>query len=363
MRILQSAALEGRSAGSEYALAYSRALKERGHSVHFLTVPKSQTYERAKELGLETVEDIDLSERKLSFLRNLSKLKGVVEKLRPEVVLAHWGPDHAAWGWALRKTKIPLVRVRSHSPLIPNRHFAARWLTKRTALFIVGNAVQRKQYVVELGVPEEKVIQIPFGIKVADYPVSPAAPAAGRAIRILQLGRLSPVKGHRFLFQALGRLKPQIMTPFRLTVAGFEAELKTSDLQKWREESGLWDQIEILPNAPDVRGLISACDFGVVASTGSEATARAALEFMAMGKPVMASRVGILPEKVDEKCGWFFEPGDFESFASAFKQALASANRYAEMGKAARAKVETVFDLEKLAERMESALQKLVANA
>jgi glycosyltransferase involved in cell wall biosynthesis len=133
-------------------------------------------------------------------------------------------------------------------------------------------------------------------------------------------------------------------------------------LQKWREESGLWDQIEILPNAPDVRGLISACDFGVVASTGSEATARVALEFMATGKPVMASRVGILPEMVDEKCGWLFEPGNFESFASAFKQALASANRYAEMGKAARAKVETDFDLEKLTGRMEMALQKLVPN-
>ncbi|MCI0405318.1 MAG: glycosyltransferase family 4 protein [candidate division Zixibacteria bacterium] len=362
MRILQSAALEGRSAGSEYALAYSRALQERGHAVSFLTVPKSRTHQRAKDLGLETVVGIDLSERKFAFLRNLSKLKDVVEKLRPEVVLAHWGPDHTAWGWALRKTKIPLVRVRSHSPLFPNRHFAARWLTKRTALFIVGNAVQQRQYIEELGVPEEKVVQIPFGIKAADYPSSSASSATGRAIRILQLGRFSPVKGHRFLFQALGELKSELRTPFRLTVVGFEAELRAADLHKWREESGLWDQIEILPNAPDVLGLIASCDFGVVASTGSEATARAALEFLATGKPVLASRVGILAEIVDEKCGWLFEPGNFESFSLAFKQALVSSSRYAEMGRVARAKVETDFDLEKLAERMESVLQKRIAN-
>ncbi|HLG93678.1 MAG TPA: glycosyltransferase family 4 protein [candidate division Zixibacteria bacterium] len=362
MRILQSVALEGRSAGSEYALVYSRALKERGHSVYFLTVPESQTYHRAKDLGLETFEGIDLSERKLAFLRNLPKLKKMVEKLRPEMVLAHWGPDHTAWGWVLRKTKIPLVRVRSHSPLIPNRHFAARWLTQRTALFIVGNSIQRKQCIEQLGVPEEKAVQIPFGIKVVEYPFSPAAPTAGRAIRILQLGRFSPVKGHRFLFLSLGKLKPQVMTPFRLTVAGFEAELKASDLQKWRDESGLWDQIEILPNAPDSRGLIAACDLGVVASTGSEATARVALEFLAMGKPVLASCVGILPDVVDGKCGWHFEPGSFASFGATFKQALASANRYAEMGRAARAKVEAHFDLEKLTERTEAVLQKLVAN-
>ncbi|MGH8003810.1 MAG: glycosyltransferase family 4 protein, partial [Limisphaerales bacterium] len=150
---------------------------------------------------------------------------------------------------------------------------------------------------------------------------------------------------------------------FRLTVAGFEAELKVLDLQKWREESGLWDQIEILPNVADTRALISTCDFGVAASTGSEATARVALEFLAMGKPVLASRVGILPEMVDERCGWLFEPGNFESFAAAFKQALASSSRYAEIGRAARAKVEADFDLEKLADRMESVLQKLVADA
>jgi glycosyltransferase involved in cell wall biosynthesis len=363
MRILQSVALEGRSAGSEYALAYSRALQDRGHAVSFLTVPESRTHQRAQELGLQAVEGIDLSERKLAFLRNLSKLKDVVEKLGPEVVLAHWGPDHTAWGWALRKTNIPLVRVRSHSPLIPNRHFAARWLVKRTALFIVGNAVQRKQYVEELGVPVEKVVQIPFGIQTADYPVSRAASTAGRAVRILQLGRFSPVKGHRFLFQALGKLKPEIKTPFRLTVAGFEAELKATDLQKWSGEPGLGEEIEILPDAPDIRGLIAACDFGVVASTGSEAAARVALEFMATGKPVLASRAGILPELIDEKTGWLFEPGNFESFASAFKRALAQENRYAEMGKGARGKVEADFDLEKLTGKMESVLQKLVKNA
>ncbi|MCI0330197.1 MAG: glycosyltransferase family 4 protein [candidate division Zixibacteria bacterium] len=365
MRILQSVALEGRSAGSEYALAYSRELKKRGHSVYFLTVPQSQTYHRTKDLGLEAVEGIDLSEKKLTFLRNLSKLKQLIAKVKPEVVLAHWGPDHTAWGWALRKTKIPLVRVRSHSPLSPNRHFAARWLVGRTALFIVGNGFQRKQYVDELGVPGERVVQIPFGIKTSEYPFSTPAssPPVGRAVRILQLGRFSPVKGHQFLIQSIGKLKGEIRTPFRLTVAGFEAELTAADLQKWREDAGLWDQIEILPNVPDSRGLISSCDFGVVASTGSEATARVALELMAAGKPVMASRVGILPELVGEGTGWLFEPGSFESFAATFKQALASSSRYAGMGKAARAKVETDFDLDKLAGRMESVLQKLVSNA
>lgn len=363
MRILQSAALEGRSAGSEYALVYSRALKESGHAVYFLTVPKSQTYRRARESGLETVDAIDLSERKLAFLRNLPKLKGAVDAVKPDVVLAHWGPDHVAWGWTLRNTKIPLLRVRSHSPLLPNRNLAARWLARRTAFFIVGNSGQRRQYVEQLGVPAGKIEQIPFGIRVLDYPFSSTPPPSGRAIRILQLGRFSPVKGHGFLFQSLGKLKSQLQTPYRLTVAGFEAELKSSDLQAWKEEAGLTKEVEIRPNVADVRPLLAQCDFGIVASTGSEATARVALEFMATGRPLLASRVGVLPEIVNGASGWLFQPGDFDSFAAAWKQVLACPAQYVEMGRAGRARVEAEYDLPRLAARLESVLHGVVSRA
>jgi len=364
MRILQSIALEGRSAGSEWAIEYSRILKARGHRVFFLTVPNSQTFVKAQAAGLEMVEAIDLSERNLVFLKNLFKLGKVLKELKPDVVMAHWGPDHLAWGWALRKTKIPLVRVRSHSPLAPNRHFVSIWLHRRTALFVVGNQMQARQYVEGLEISPEKVVTVHFGMDLTKYPLddNPSAAPGNWALRLLQLGRFSQVKGHRFLIEALGKLKPELV-PFRLTIAGYEAEVRAVDMKKWREEAGLWDQVEIFANLPDVKPLIAACDLGVVASIGSEATARVALEFMAAGKPVVASKVGILPELVDENTGWLFEPGNAESFGAVIKKALVSRERHPLMGRKARQKVESEYDLQKLAGKLESALQKVVTNA
>ncbi len=363
MRILQSIALEGRSAGSDWAITYSRALKVRGHQIFFLTVPRSQTFAKAREAGLEMVERVDLSEGKLRFLKNMFKLGRVLRSLKPDVILAHWGPDHLAWGWALRKTKIPLVRVRSHSPLAPNRHFISRWLHRRTALFVVGNQAQAEQYVDGLNILPENVTQIPFGLDLSKFAASEPSSAPGSwAMRLLQLGRFSPVKGHRFLIDALGKLKSEL-PPFRLTIAGYEAELKAADLKKWREEAGLWDQVEIFPNLPDVGPLMAASDIGVVASTGSEATARVALEFMAAGKTVVASKVGILPELVNEDTGWLFEPENLESFGAALKKALVTREKHPQMGKKARQKVESEYDLHKLAAKLEAALQKAVTNA
>lgn len=364
MRILQSVALEGRSAGSDWAIAYSAALKARGHQIFFLTVPGSQTFTKAREAGLETVEGIDLSEKKLIFLKNLFKLGKVLKDLKPDVVMAHWGPDHLAWGWSLRKTRIPLMRVRSHSPLAPNRHFVSRWLHRRTALFVVGNRMQARQYVEGLEIPAEKVVPVPFGINLTKHPLDDKLSAApgNWAMRLLQLGRFSPVKGHRFLIEALGKLKSEL-PPFRLTIAGYEAELKAADIKRWREEAGLWERVEIFANLPDVKPLIAASDLGVVASTGSEAVARVALEFMAAGKPVISSNVGILPELVEENTGWLFEPGNVESFGAAIKKALVTREKHPLMGRKARQKVESEYDLQKLAGKLEKALQKVVTNA
>jgi glycosyltransferase involved in cell wall biosynthesis len=223
--------------------------------------------------------------------------------------------------------------------------------------------MQARQYVEGLKISPTKVVVVPFGIDLNKHSVSEPSAAPGNwAMRLLQVGRFSPVKGHRFLIETLGKLKPEL-PPFRLTIAGYEAELKAGDLKKYREEAGLWNQVEIFPNLPDVRPLIAACDIGVVASTGSEVTARVALEFMAAGKPLVASKVGILPELVDENTGWLFEAENIESFGAVIKKALVSRERHPQMGRKARQRVESEYNLEKLADQLEIALQKVVPNA
>jgi glycosyltransferase involved in cell wall biosynthesis len=90
-----------------------------------------------------------------------------------------------------------------------------------------------------------------------------------------------------------------------------------------------------------------------------EATSVAALEAMSCGVPVAASRVGGLPEIVDESVGTLFEPADPESLARALTALLRRHDRAA-LGTAARARVVAHWSVHRLAKRHEEIYETLL---
>jgi starch synthase len=76
------------------------------------------------------------------------------------------------------------------------------------------------------------------------------------------------------------------------------------------------------------------------------------LEAMACGTPVVASRVGGIPEVVvDGETGWLVEPGDPAALARALRNALADPDRARRMGEAGRRRVEAQFSWDRIATR------------
>ncbi|HEY7041477.1 MAG TPA: glycogen synthase [Methylomirabilota bacterium] len=74
------------------------------------------------------------------------------------------------------------------------------------------------------------------------------------------------------------------------------------------------------------------------------------LEAMACGTPVVASRVGGIPEVVvDGETGWLVEPGDSGALARALRTALADPQRARRMGEAGRRRVEAHFSWDRIA--------------
>jgi alpha-maltose-1-phosphate synthase len=74
------------------------------------------------------------------------------------------------------------------------------------------------------------------------------------------------------------------------------------------------------------------------------------LEAMACGTPVVASRVGGIPEVVvDGETGWLVEPGDPTALAQALRTALADPQRARRMGEAGRRRVEAHFSWDRIA--------------
>src|SRR5690606_6564932 len=88
-------------------------------------------------------------------------------------------------------------------------------------------------------------------------------------------------------------------------------------LESLAHSLGVADAVTFLGARPNVElpGLLASAEVAVFPSL-MEATSVAALEAMSCGLPVAASRVGGLPEIVDETVGTLFEPADPESLAA-----------------------------------------------
>src|SRR5207237_208829 len=116
------------------------------------------------------------------------------------------------------------------------------------------------------------------------------------------LGRLDPVKGHEdFMVAASETLRsvPQA----RFLAAGTGSSSRMEHLQEWAKKRKIDGSLQYLGYVDDAERFIARCRVGVVASLESEAVSRAALEWLSQGRPVIATRVGCLPDMIDDSCG------------------------------------------------------------
>lgn len=303
MRIISSITLDGRSAGSWYAIETAQRLKARGHEILFLPRPEGKTIIMAEDAGLKVVRDIDLEDKSLKMMnRNLRRLKSLMAEFKPDVILAHWGEDHSFW--ALAKTfsgvKPKLIRVRALDPKPPKRHPLAKWLHRRpTDLVVTVNTRLQSAYEQRLRLPHSKVRIIEGGIdqrafaNVTPMPDLLADLGIDRLKSVVVLlARFSPVKGHRILLSAMTKVKRERPDAHFLWI-GFPSEYTADMFRRWFVEGDLVDSVTVIDTPqPDLPALLAACNVGVVSSVGSESVSRALLEYFACGLPAVATDVG-----------------------------------------------------------------------
>jgi len=168
-------------------------------------------------------------------------------------------------------------------------------------------------------------------------------PAPGREERPFTatfLGRLTEEKGIRVLLEAARRLASR--EGLRLVVAG-DGPLR-AEVEREADRPGtplvfLGPQTEVLP-------VLHGAD-AVLMPSMSEGLGITALEAMACALPVVASRVGGLPEAVAEgETGLLVPPGDAEALARAVEELAASPERAQALGSAGRRRVEQEFGQE-----------------
>jgi glycosyltransferase involved in cell wall biosynthesis len=165
--------------------------------------------------------------------------------------------------------------------------------------------------------------------------------------RIVVPRRLFPKNGVEYMVRAL----PLILERHDVEAVFIGDGPERERLDALAKELGVTDRVAFLGKRrhEEMPGLLGSGTLAVIPSL-MEATSVAALEAMACELPVAASRVGGLPEIVDDGVGGLFEPGDPASLAQRVL-ALLKRNDLDELGRRARERVSAHWSNDRLVDR------------
>ncbi|MGI8840205.1 MAG: glycosyltransferase, partial [Caulobacteraceae bacterium] len=260
---------------------------------------------------------------------------------------------------------VPMVATYhgAHAAASPVKRWYNAAMT-RGAVTIANSNFTRDHVMAEHGLAAERVVVIPEGIDTVRF--DPAAVSRGRveAMRaawglapgdpravILLAARLTDWKGQRLAVEALGRLAGRDGVVLILAGAG-EGSAYAAAVEAAAAVAGLADGVRLVGACDDMPAAFLAADLAIAPSTKAESFGRAAMEAGAMGRPVLAARLGALAETVAHgQTGWLVAPGDPDAWTAALGAAMAeSAETRAAMGAAARARAERLYSLTAMCE-------------
>jgi len=185
-----------------------------------------------------------------------------------------------------------------------------------------------------------------------------------REVRVLYLGHLARFKGILDLLEALKELSDRGV-PFRATLAGEEGDLKREALQALLTDYGIDNEVKIVGfvSGADKSRMLREHDVFVL-PTHFEAFPGVVLEAMQFSLPVVASRVGAIPEMVDdEKTGLLYTKGSVHELADRMEQLIRSVERRQTLGEAGRKKFESHYTLALFERNMKEVFNLVIARS
>lgn len=369
MRIIQILNSPNWSASSAYCIQSCFELMKLGHEVLLMTEP-GKPLDRVKKLKIPYDDKLRLNHRNpILYMQAMKHMKKVFKSFKPDLISAH--VNECAWmpGMVAKFCCPNAVVARVRTDIAPpKRHPINLWVNhKWTDHIICGSQLHKDICCKNLFLPPERLTVI-YGSVDSERFRPDSANGSFRCeigakeddFLICLLGRLSPIKGHEYALKTIALLK-ELPKKIKLLCLGYESERSFAWLKAEAERLGIVDCCIPMGFREDLPSVLASIDLGIITSLGSEANSRATLEYMACGKPVVATRVGVIPELIQEgKTGYLVEPGNAESMAESIKTLVLDPGLCEKMGKVSRQRIEEDFTSQEFGRKIEAVYKKLL---
>jgi sugar transferase (PEP-CTERM/EpsH1 system associated) len=287
----------------------------------------------------------------------VGRLRPAVRSFRPHVIHTHQIGSLFYAGLTALVSRVPLIVHTEHGRETYDQRLRTRWLGR------LGGRFARRFYCLTKDmaewvtshriVPPAKVRVIHNGIETDCFrePGNTAAVRAGLNIpadaRVIgTVGRLNEIKQQDLLIRAFAKIK-EPNPPIHLLIVG-EGPLREV-LERQAAELGVASRVHFAGYQPETAPYLHAMQVFALTSR-SEGMPQALLEACVAGVPVVASRVGGIPEVIEhERNGLLFESGNEAALGNAIESLLMSPDLARRLAGNARVQVESTFNVGRMA--------------
>ncbi len=331
--------------------------RRRGHDVSvaaLLFSPGTHPVVAALHEAGVPVHEIRVSPR--DYRGERRALRDLCIKLKPDIVHTHgYRTDVVDRGVAARLGLPTVTTVHGPSMVGGLKGALYEWMQrvnyrKFDAVVAVSEALERTT--LNDGVRRERLHMIPnaFGNLRSPLDRAEARHALGidlQATVIGWVGRLIPVKGCDVFLDAVAQLPAP-----RPVVAVIGHGIEAAPLAQRARALGLENTVRFYENVTEADRLFSAFDLFVLSSR-SEGMPLVLLEAMAAQVPIVATRVGGVPEAISEAEAYLVDPENPAALATAMKEALADGAGARQRASRASLRLSTVFAYDRWLDRYE----------